>query len=97
MAWYFLLLAIVFEVAGTTAMKASDGFRHLLPGVAVVICYLTSVSFLTFAVRSIEISIAYALWSALGMALIGCGLAAIDGRLPAALRARLHRPAARRP
>lgn len=34
---------------------------------------------------------------ALGMALIGCGLAAIDGRLPAALRARLHRPAARRP
>ncbi len=32
-SWYFLFLAIVLEVAGTTCMKLSDGFARLWPSI----------------------------------------------------------------
>ena len=70
MAWFYLLLAIVFEVSGTTAMKLSNGFQYPLPSVMVFVCYAVSIGLLTMAVRSIDISVAYAVWSALGMMLI---------------------------
>jgi len=70
MPWLYLILAIVFEVVGTTAMKLSNGFTHPLPSVTVFVCYGCSIALLTLAVRSIDISVAYAIWSALGMTLI---------------------------
>ena len=70
MSWFCLILAIVFEVTGTTAMKLSNGFQHLVPSIAVFVCYGASIALLTVAVRSIDISVAYAIWSALGMTLI---------------------------
>ncbi len=70
MAWIYLLLAIGFEIAGTTCMKLSDGFRHPLPSVAIFACYGSAIGFLTFAVRTIDISVAYAIWSAVGMVVI---------------------------
>ncbi len=70
MAWVHLLLAIAFEIAGTTSMKLSNGFANLWPTVASFVCYGIAVGFLTLAVRSIDISVAYAIWSALGMVVI---------------------------
>ncbi len=70
MSWAYLILAILFEVSGTTAMKLSDGFQHPLPSVTVFVCYALSIGLLTLAVRHIDISVAYAIWSALGMTLI---------------------------
>ena len=70
MAWVYLLLAIVIEVIGTTAMKLSNGLQQLGPSIVVITCYVISVGFLTLAVRTIDVSIAYALWSAIGMTLI---------------------------
>lgn len=70
MPWTCLILAILFEVCGTTAMKLSNGFQHPLPGAAVFVCYAASIGLLTLAVRHIDISVAYAIWSALGMTLI---------------------------
>ncbi len=70
MAWIYLLLAILFEVTGTTSMKLADGFRNPLPSVVVFACYGISISFLTLAVRNIDISVAYAIWCAIGMGLI---------------------------
>lgn len=70
MAWVFLLVAIGFEIAGTTCMKLSNGFQHPLPTAAIFVCYSISIGFLTIAVRTIDISVAYALWSAIGMVVI---------------------------
>ena len=70
MAWTYLILAIVFEVIGTTSMKLSDGFQNLIPTIVIFGCYGVSIAMLTMAVRIIDISVAYAIWSALGMALI---------------------------
>ena len=68
--WIYLTLAIVFEVAGTTAMKVSDGFSKLVPSIWMAIFYLLSLSALTFALKKIDMSISYAIWAGVGTALI---------------------------
>ncbi len=70
MTWFYLLMAILFEVCGTTAMKLSDGFERMWSSVAVFVFYGLSLTALTFAIKKIDISIAYAIWSGLGTALI---------------------------
>ncbi len=69
-SWMLLSLAIVLEVAGTTSMKLSDGFRHVGPSVAIFVFYGLSFGALTLALRDIPVSVAYAVWSGMGMALI---------------------------
>jgi small multidrug resistance pump len=68
--YYLLLLAIVFEVCGTTCMKLSEGFSKLLPSVLIFVFYAISFFFFTFALKGIDVSIAYAIWAGLGTALI---------------------------
>lgn len=70
MNWLYLVLAIVFETTGTTALKLSNGFSILLPSVAVVISYTLCFLFLSFALKTIEMGVAYAIWGALGILLI---------------------------
>ncbi len=69
-SWILLVLAIIFEVAGTTSMKLSEGFQRLIPSVALFLCYAISFVAITIALREIEVSIAYAIWSGVGTALI---------------------------
>ena len=70
MGWLYLILAIAFEVAGTTFMKLSDGFTKTMPSIAMFIFYLLSLTALTFALKKFEVSTAYAIWSGLGTVLI---------------------------
>jgi small multidrug resistance pump len=70
MSWMFLIAAILLEVCGTTAMKMSDGFAKVLPSALIFVFYGTSMVCLTFAVRRIDIGVAYAVWSGLGTALV---------------------------
>jgi small multidrug resistance pump len=72
MAWVYLILAILTEVAGTTSMKLSDGFTRLVPSVSVAFFYGLSIGLLTMSLRSIDVSVAYAVWSGVGVALIAC-------------------------
>lgn len=68
--WLFLAVAIVLEVAGTTSMKLSEGFTKLAPSVLLFVFYAASFVALTFALKRIEVSVAYAVWSGVGTALI---------------------------
>ena len=70
MHWIYLVLAIVFEVAGTTCMKLSAGFARVLPTVFMGVCYCVCFSFMTLAIKRIDVSVAYAVWSGVGIALI---------------------------
>jgi len=70
MAWFYLLAAIILEVSGTTCMKLSQGFTRLLPSVLLFIFYGLSFTCLTLVLKKIEVSIAYAVWSGLGTAII---------------------------
>ena len=69
-AWLQLLLAIVAEVAATSALKASDGFTRLWPAVIVVVGYSVSFYCLSLVLKTIPVGITYAVWSGLGIVLI---------------------------
>lgn len=70
MSWWLLALAIVLEVCGTTSMKLSDGFSKVAPSVCVFVFYAAAFTSLTFALKRIELGIAYAIWSGVGTVLI---------------------------
>ena len=63
-----LLLAILSEVVGTVALKASDGFARLGPTALVVVGYGLTFYFLGLALKQIPLGVAYAIWSGLGTA-----------------------------
>jgi len=65
-----LIIAILSEVAATSALKACDGFRNLVPSIIVVIGYGAAFYFLSLALRTIPMGIAYAIWSGIGIVLI---------------------------
>ncbi len=70
MSWLYLILAIVLEVGGTTAMKLSEGFTKWIPSVAIFVLYGLSFVGLTLALKRIDMSVVYAVWSGVGTALI---------------------------
>jgi small multidrug resistance pump len=68
--WLYLLVAILTEVVGTTLMKVSQGLTRILPTVMMFMLYAVSFVFMALALKKIEVSTAYAIWSGLGTALI---------------------------
>ena len=68
--YLFLFLAIVMEAAGTTLLKMSEQFTKVVPSIFSLVCYVASLYLLSLCLRTIPIGIAYATWSALGIALI---------------------------
>jgi small multidrug resistance pump len=66
----YLAAAIVLEICGTTSLKLSDGFTRIAPSSAVIFCYVASFALLGLALRGIELSIAYAVWSGVGTAVV---------------------------
>ena len=71
MAWFYLAIAITAEVMATTALKLSEGFTKLTPSLMVVVGYAGAFYFLSRVLDQIPISIAYAIWSGTGVALVG--------------------------
>lgn len=68
-AWFVLGLAILFEVAGTTSMRLSDGFTRLTPSVLIFVFYAFSFVLNTMVVRVLGLSVVYAVWSGVGTVL----------------------------
>jgi len=65
-----LSFAIVTEVAGTVALRYSEGFTRLLPSAFVVLGYGISFWLLALVLRDLSVGTTYAVWSAAGTALI---------------------------
>ncbi|MBS7807466.1 multidrug efflux SMR transporter [Variovorax sp. PCZ-1] len=73
-AWTLLAIAITFEVMGTTCMKLSQGFTRPVPSVAMFAFYALAFTCNTMAIKTIDLSVTYAVWSGVGTiatALIG--------------------------
>jgi len=68
--WLLLAGAIVLEVAGTTSMKLSEGFTKLVPSILIFVFYAASFMGLTLTLKKIEVGVAYAIWSGVGITLI---------------------------
>ena len=71
MQWLVLFLAIIGEVIGTSALKASDGFTKIVPSIIVVAGYAVAFFFLSLTLKdNINIGVVYAIWSGVGVSLI---------------------------
>ena len=70
MAYIYLAVAIVAEVAATSALKASEEFTKLIPSLIVIVGYVISFYFLTRVLRTIPVGITYAIWAGLGIVLV---------------------------
>ncbi len=69
-SWLFLAIAIVGEVIATSALKPSEGFTRLVPSAVVVVGYGVAFYFLSLALKTIPVGVAYAVWAGLGIVLV---------------------------
>ena len=70
MNWVYLGVAIIGEVIGTSALKASAGLTRPGPSVVAMIGFAVALYFLSLTLRTIPVGIAYAIWSGLGIVVI---------------------------
>jgi small multidrug resistance pump len=69
MPWLLLFVAILLEVAGITSMKLSRGFAEVVPSIAVPVFYVLSAAAVILALKRLDLSVTYAIWSGVGTAL----------------------------
>ncbi len=70
MSWILLIAAICMEVCGTTCLKLSEGLTKWLPSVLIFVFYGLSFTMMAFAVKKLDLSLTYAIWSGVGTFLI---------------------------
>lgn len=70
MSYLYLAIAIISEVIGTSALKASDEFTRVVPSLITLVAFVTAFYFLSLCLRTIPVGIAYAIWSGVGIVLI---------------------------
>ncbi|GAA4101713.1 DMT family transporter [Nonomuraea soli] len=66
MAWIFLVAAGLFEVAMAYSLKMSSGFSQLWWTVSFLVFAVTSFGLLAYALKSLEVGTAYAVWTGIG-------------------------------
>ncbi|WP_342330479.1 multidrug efflux SMR transporter [Pedobacter sp. FW305-3-2-15-E-R2A2] len=70
MKFIYLFVAITAEVIATSALKASEQFSKLIPSLIVIAGYMIAFYFLSLTLRTMQVGIAYALWSGVGIVLV---------------------------
>ena len=80
MSYVYLAVAIVAEVIGTSALKASEEFTRLVPSIVVVAGYAIAFFFLSLTLRTIPVGIAYAIWAGCGIVLVALVSYALFGQ-----------------
>ena len=66
MAWFYLFIAGLFEVAWAIGLKLSHGFTHFWISTLTVIGMVASFYFLAIALKNIPLGTAYAVWTGIG-------------------------------
>lgn len=69
-SWLLLTVAIFGEVLATTMLKSTEGFTKATPSLLVLLGYGVAFYFLSLALKSISVGVAYAVWSGVGVALV---------------------------
>ncbi len=67
MAWLYLLIAGIFEIFWAVGIKYCNGLKITLPLILVIISMSFSMVFLGLATKTIPMSIAYAVWTGIGI------------------------------
>lgn len=70
MPYLVLILAVMAETIGTSALQASQQFTRFWPSALVVVAYGVSFALLSVALKYMPVGVAYAIWSGLGVVMI---------------------------
>jgi small multidrug resistance pump len=70
LAWIYLSAAIATEVLGTVFLRETEGFTRPAPSIFVILTYVVSLWLTALALKSLEISLAYAVWAGVGTAAV---------------------------
>ena len=68
--YVYLILAVIFEVIATTALKQTEGFTRLAPSLVSVGGYALAFYFLSLPLRTMPVGIVYAIWCGAGIIFI---------------------------
>jgi len=66
MAWIILIIAGLFETAWATGLKYSESFTKPVPSIITIVCLAISMGLLGYAMRSLPLGTAYAVWTGIG-------------------------------
>ncbi len=69
MSAYFIIIVIsaLIDVVANLLLKKSDGFKHKIYGISAVLLVIIAFILLSFALKYIELSVAYSTWGAIGI------------------------------
>jgi quaternary ammonium compound-resistance protein SugE len=65
-AWFYLLIAGLFEVGWAIGLKYTEGFSRLWPSLATIAAMIISLGFLGLALKTLPVGTAYAIWTGVG-------------------------------
>ena len=77
MAWLYLFVAGLFEIAWAIGLKYTDGFTRIAPSVFTLVSMVLSVVLLGLALKTLPVGTGYAVWTGIGTigtALLGIAL-----------------------
>ena|SRR6185503_9395108 len=66
MAWWYLVIAGLFEIVWAIGLKYTDGFTRLWPSVWTLAGMVASIGFLAQALKTIPLGTGYAVWTGIG-------------------------------
>lgn len=69
MSWLVLVISGVLEAVWATALGKSDGFSRLVPSITLFVALIMSMAGLGFAMRTLPVGTAYAVWVGIGAVL----------------------------
>ena len=70
LGYIYLFFAIIFEVTGTLLLPVSKNFTKPVPSIIIIGLYIFSTYLMTFTLDYFPIGIVYAIWSAMGIAIV---------------------------
>jgi small multidrug resistance pump len=70
MGYIYLAIAVLAEVAGTSFLKATEGFTRPGPTAFVLVAYGLAFWMLSLSLKTMTVAVVYALWCGAGIALI---------------------------
>jgi quaternary ammonium compound-resistance protein SugE len=81
-SWFVLMLSGVLEAVWATALGRSEGFSKVVPTAVFAVAALASFVGLAYAMKTLPVGTAYAVWVGIGAALTA-GFAMLSGSEPA--------------
>lgn len=75
MSWIALLVAGLLEVVWAVGLKYTQGFSRLVPSAITLIAMAGSMALLAWAMKSLPVGTAYAIWTGIGA--VGAAIAGI--------------------